>query len=154
MIFDIKMVGLVRKACFMAGGHKTDPPAESVYSSVVTTESVRIMFLVAALNGLGILGADVQNAYINAKTDEKVHTTAGLEFGSNQGRPAIIVRALYGLKSSGARWRDHLASILMEIGFQRSKADLDVWMRQAIKPDGLKYWEYALCYVDDPDYQP
>jgi len=34
---------------------------------VVTRESVRIMFLVAALNGLDILGADVQNAYINAK---------------------------------------------------------------------------------------
>ena len=71
------------------------------------------MFLVAALNDLDILGADVQNAYINAKTKEKVYTTAGPEFGSNQGRPAIIVRALYGLKSSGARWRTtlHLSSV-------------------------------------------
>ncbi len=36
MIFDVKMVGLVRKARFVAGGHMTDPPLESVYSSVVT----------------------------------------------------------------------------------------------------------------------
>lgn len=149
MIFDVKMVGLVRKARFVAGGHKTDPPVESVYSSVVTRESVRIMFLIAALNGLEILGADVQNAYINAKTAEKVYTTAGPEFGSNQGRPVVIVRALYGLKSSGARWRDHLASILKGIGFQNSKADPDVWMRKAINSNGLKYYEYALCYVDD-----
>lgn len=131
MIFDVKMVGLVRKARFVAGGHLTDPPVESVSSSVVTRESVRIMFLVAALNDLQVMGADVQSAYINAKTGERVYTTAGPEFGSNEGRPGIIVRALYGLKSSGARWRDHLATILVQAGFRNSKADPDVWMRKA-----------------------
>jgi hypothetical protein len=45
----------------------------------------------------------VQNAYVNARTSEKVYTTAGPEFGSDEGRPAIIVRALYGLNISGAR---------------------------------------------------
>jgi hypothetical protein len=107
------------------------------------------MFLIAALNDLDILGADVQNAHINAKTEEHVYTIAGPEFGSNEGRPAIIVRALYGLKSSGARWRDHFASILSQIGFTSSKADPDVWMRKASKPCGFLYWEYILCYVDD-----
>jgi len=149
MIFDVKMVGLVRKARFVAGGHLTDPPAESVYSSVVTRDSVRIMFLIAALNDLEILGADVQNAYINAKTSERVYFIAGPEFGSNQGRPCIIVRALYRLKSSGARWRDHMAAILRELGFVSSKPDPDVWMRKGRKPCGFEYWEYALCYVDD-----
>jgi hypothetical protein len=96
MIFDIKMVGLVCKAHFVAGGHLTDPPMESVYSSVVMRESVRIMFLIAAPNDLDILGADVQNAYINTKTNEKVYTTASPEFGSNEGRSAVIVRALMG----------------------------------------------------------
>jgi len=149
MIFDIKMVGLVHKARFVAGGHLTDPPVESVYSSVVTRESVRIVFLIAALNDVDILGADVQNAYINAKTNERVYTTTGPEFGANAGRPAIIVRALYGLKSSGAWCCDHFASILMQMGFKGSKADPDVWMRRAKKPSGDVYWEYVLCYVDD-----
>jgi len=40
----------------------TNPPIESVYSSVVTCESDRIMFMIAALNGFDLLGADVQNA--------------------------------------------------------------------------------------------
>jgi hypothetical protein len=149
MIFEIKMVGLVRKARFVAGGHLTDPPKDSVYSSVVTRESVRIMLLVAALNDLDILGADIQNAYLQAETKEKVWFMAGAEFGSNQGRPCIIVRALYGLKSSGARFRDHLSAIIREQGFVNSKADADVWMRKAVKPDGFEYWEYILCYVDD-----
>jgi hypothetical protein len=82
-------------------------------------------------------------------TKEKVYTTAGPEFGSNAGRPAIIVRALYGLKSSGARWRDHFAAILTQVGFTSSKADPDVWMQKNKRPDGLTYWEYTLCYVDD-----
>jgi hypothetical protein len=149
MIFDVKMVGLVRKARFVAGGHLTDPPVESVYSSVVTRESIRMMFLIAALNILDIMGADVQNAYINASTKEKVYTTAGPEFGSNEGRPAIIVCAFYGLKSSGAHWHDHFTAIFTQIGFKSSKADPDVWMRKAKKPDGFVYWEYILCYVDD-----
>ncbi len=149
MIFEIKMVGLVRKARFVAGGHLTDPPKDSVYSSVVTRESVRIMLLVAALNDLDILGADIQNAYLQAETKEKVWFMAGAEFVSNQGRPCIIVRALYGLKSSGARFRDHLSAIIREQGFVNSKADADVWMRKAVKPNGFEYWEYILCYVDD-----
>ncbi len=69
------------------------------------------MFTIAALNGLELLGADVQNAYINAQTKEKVYTMAGLEFGSNAGRPAIIVRALY---VSIHVYSGHSSSILKE----------------------------------------
>jgi hypothetical protein len=104
----------------------------------------------AALNGLDILAADVQNAYLNAPTKERCYTVAGLEFGPvNAGRPVLIVRALYGLKSSGARWRDHMAATLRDAGFKSCVADPDVWMRPNAKPDGFKYWEYVLCYVDD-----
>ena len=54
--------------------------------------SIRIAFLAAALNDLNILAADVQNAYLNMPTGEKVYTIAGLEFGaSNVGRPIKIV---------------------------------------------------------------
>lgn len=149
MVFDVKM-DLTRKARLVAGGHMTDPPKESTYSSVVSRDSVRIAFTIAALNGLDVLAADVQNAYLNAPTKERVYTTAGLEFGADKvGRPVLIVRALYGLKSSGARWRDHMASSLREIGFESCKADPDVWMRPGVKANGDKYWEYVLCYVDD-----
>ena len=102
----------------MAGSHQTNPPKDSVYSSVVSRDSIRIAFLVAALNDLEVLAADVQNAYLNAPTKEKIYTIAGKEFGSNAGRPAILIRALYGLKSSGARWRDHMAQTLRDAGFK------------------------------------
>jgi len=134
----------------MAGGHQTDPPKESVYSSVVSKDSVRLFFLLAALNDLDILAADVQNAYLNAPTKERCYTTAGLEFGTSKvGKVVLIVRALYGLKSSGARWHDHMAKTLRDAGFESSKADPDVWLRPATKADGFEYYEYVLIYVDD-----
>ena len=95
MIFDIKM-DLMRKARLVAGGHMMDPPKESTYSSVVSRDSIRIAFTLAALNDLDVLSADVQGGYLNAPTKEKVYTIAGLEFGANNvGRPAVIVCALY-----------------------------------------------------------
>ena len=58
MIFEIKM-DLTRKARFVAGGHQTDPPKESTYSSMVTRDSETIAFTIAALNNLEILSAGV-----------------------------------------------------------------------------------------------
>ena len=113
MIFDIKP-DFKRKARFVAGGHMTDPPSSITYASVVSRESVRIAFMLAALNGLDVMAADIGNAYLNAPAREKICVACGPEFGSNQGRPVLIVRALYGLRSSGARWREHMAATLRD----------------------------------------
>jgi hypothetical protein len=80
----------------------------------------------------------------------RIYTIAGLEFSQGkEGWPVMIVWALYGLWSSGARWHDHLAATLREAGFKACKADADVWMRPAVKADGFRYYEYILCYIDD-----
>lgn len=133
----------------MADGHKTEPPVSITYSTVVSRDSVRILLTIAALNGLDVMGADIQNAFLSAPNKEKVWLKAGPEFGAEQGNVFIVVRALYGLKSAGASFRSFLAKWLDEIGFKSSVADPDVWMRAAVKPDGEEYYEYILLYVDD-----
>jgi hypothetical protein len=86
----------------------------------------------------------VGNAYLNATTREKVYMTAGQEFGAElQGQPVLIIQALYGLKSSGAAWRAHLAQTLRSFGFDSSLADPGIWLQPACKPNGFKYYE--LC---------
>jgi hypothetical protein len=128
----------------------TDPPPSITYSSVVSKDSVRIAFLIPALNNIDILATDIGNAYLNATPREKVYTTAGPEFGADcQGKHVLIVRALYGLKLSGAAWRSHLANTLSQLGYTSSLADPDVWFRAAVKEDGFQYYEYVLVYVDD-----
>jgi hypothetical protein len=46
-------------------------------------------------------------------------------------------------------FRAHLADTLDVMGYKPSYADPDVWLRPAVKPDGFKYYEYILCYVDN-----
>ena len=102
MIFDVKMEDFRRKARLVAGGHMTKAPATLTYASVVSRETVRVALMAAALNDVDVWAADVLNAYITAPCREKIWTTLGPEFGEDQGKRALIVRALYGLKSSGA----------------------------------------------------
>ena len=150
MIFDIKVGSLKRKARFVAGGHTTDAPTAMTYASVVSRESVRIGLLIAALNGLSILAADIQNAYLTSPCHEKIYTVLGPEFGPHrQGKKSTIVRALYGLKSAGASFRNHLASCIKHLGYESSKGDPDVWFKPATKVTGEKYYEYLLVYTDD-----
>ena len=82
LIFDVKM-DLTRKARFVAGGHLTDPPTSMTYASVVSRETFRLAFLVAAINDLEILCGDIGNAYLNAYTQEKIYYRAGLEWGES-----------------------------------------------------------------------
>ena len=105
--------------------------------------------MIAALNNLDLQAANIENAYLTAPCREKIWTRAGPEFGMDEGKIFIIVRALYGLKSSGAASRAFLAERLDEMGFTSSLADPDVWFREATKEDGKEYYEYILIYVDD-----
>jgi hypothetical protein len=150
MIFDVKVGSLKRKARYVAGGHMTEPPAAATYASVVSRESVRLGLLIAALNGLSILSADIQNAYLTSPCQEKIYTILGPEFGPNRmGRKSKVVRALYGLKSAGAAFRNHLANCLAHLGYESSRGDPDVWFRPAIKVTGEEYYEYLFVYTDD-----
>jgi hypothetical protein len=129
----------------VAGGHQTDVPKESVFSSVVSRDSIQIVLTIASLNNLEVLAADVQNAYLNAPTKENCYTIAGIDFGpDNEGRPLLIVRALYGLHSSGARWRDHLADTIRTMGSKAYLGDPDAWLRENVKSCGSEYYEYIL----------
>jgi hypothetical protein len=80
VIWDVKM-DFTRKARYVAGGHRTNPPKSLTYSSVVSRESVRIAVTVAALNGMDIKMTNIGNAYLNAPIKEKCYVVAGDEFG-------------------------------------------------------------------------
>ena len=65
------------------------------------------------------------------------------------GRVALIHRALYGGKTAGRDFRNHLRSCMRHLDFKSCPADPDVWMRPAKKSNGSSYYEYVLLYVDD-----
>ena len=149
LIFDLKL-DMTRKARYVAGGHLTDVPTSMTYSSVVSRDTVRIGFLIAALNDLDLLAGDIQNAFLSAPTKEKIFFYAGEEWKSDKDRVVVVVRALYGLKSSALQFRNHLANTLgNHLGFKSSLADPDLWYKAETSPDGFKYYSYIMVYVDD-----
>jgi hypothetical protein len=68
-----------------------------------------VAITLAVLNDLDVKMADIENAYLPAPLTEKVWTMLGPEFGDEAENRALIARALYGLKSAGAYFRNHLA---------------------------------------------
>jgi hypothetical protein len=148
IIFDIKM-DFSRKARFVAGGHTTTAPSSMTYSSVISRDSIRLAFLIAALNDLDIMLCDLENAYLNAPCREKIWFEGGIECGEDYGKVCIVVHSLYGLKSAGAAFRSALAQTLRDLGYESSKADPDVWLRKAVKENGFEYYEMLFVYVDD-----
>ena len=134
----------------MAEGHITEAPVTIMYASRVSRETVRIVLMTAALNDLEVKSGDILNANVQVPVTEKVWTTLGSEFGKDARKTAVIVRALYDLKSAGAASRSHLARCMKSMGYQSCKADTDLWFQSEVRPeDGVKYYSYILGYVGD-----
>jgi hypothetical protein len=76
LIYDVKM-DFTRKTRLVVGSHVTQPLAILTYASVVTRESVRTALLIVALNDMSVLGTDISNVYLMARTMEKVWTVLG-----------------------------------------------------------------------------
>ena len=129
MVYAVKHDGR-RKSRLVAGGHLTDTPIDSVYSSVVSLRGIRILTFLSELNDLEIWATDIGNAYLESFTQEKVYIIAGPEFGELEGHTLIIVKALYGLRSSGLRWHERLSKVLRDAEFEPSKAENDIWIQK------------------------
>jgi hypothetical protein len=150
MVLDVKMEDFKCKARLVAGGHKTNVPATITCASVISHETVHIVLMLAALNDLQVKVGDVLNAYITAPYKEKVWTTLGPKFGQKIGKNALIIRALYGLKSAGAAFHTHLASFMHQMGYILCKANPDLWYKAETRPqNNVWYYAYLLCYIDD-----
>ena len=79
----------------------TTPPTSMTYASVVSYKSVRIAFILDALNDTKILTGDIGNEYHNAYTTKKIFYRDGPEWGPELDCAiCVIIRALYGLKTS------------------------------------------------------
>ena len=61
-----------------------------VHSGVVSIETIRTSFVIAARNGLEVCAADVSTAFLCGKTCEKVYIVAGPEFGEDEGKVMIV----------------------------------------------------------------
>jgi hypothetical protein len=82
---------------------------------------------------------------LHGKTKEKVYVTTGPEFRENlHSKNLIIDKYFYGLKTSAARFHEHLSESLLRIGFKKKKHDPDL-----CKVDKSSQYQYFATYVDN-----
>jgi hypothetical protein len=103
----------------------------------------------ATLKDLEVKAADIQIACLTAPASERTWIGHGPEFGCDRSKVAIIARALQGIKSAGASFRNHLADHMREIGHASCKADADVWLKPETRPDNGFQCFHALWHVDN-----
>ena len=118
LVFDIKM-SFERKARWVLDGYKIPDIVGSTYAGVVSCESVQIVFTYAALNDLDVFAVDIRNAYLQAPSSQKNYVICGPEFGlENEGKVALIHRALYGGKAAGCNFWNHLCLCMHFLNIQ------------------------------------
>eukprot|EP00957_Ditylum_brightwellii_P087865 6691208-Ditylum_brightwellii.AAC.1 len=136
IILDVKM-DFTRKSRWVLDGHKTPDLVGSTYVGAVSRESVRIAFIYTTLNNLDVRDTDIQNAYLQVPSSQKYYIVCGARFSlENIGKQALNRRALYGGKSAGKDFQNHIRDCMIHLGFTSCPADPDVWMRPAIHSDG------------------
>ena len=80
---------------------------------------------------------------------ETIWTVLGQEFGEYSGRKDIVVCALYGLKSAGSAFWNHLSYCMHHLVLLPCPSNLDPWMKPMLRPNyGFDYYTYVLIYVD------
>ena len=67
----------------------------------MSRDSVRLAFLIAALNGLQVLVADVTNGYLYKDVKEEILLEEDLEHGKGYWKICVLPKLVYGIKSSG-----------------------------------------------------
>ena len=139
MIMNVKQ-DLRHKCRLVAGGHLINALDHDIYSTAVKSIRVKLLQVIAHKANLEILCGDIGNSYVNAYTNKKVYAIAGDEFGKAMtGSILIIVRALYGLRTSYERWHAHLANTLRSFNFKPTRYNNHVWIRQHEDSDCYDY---------------
>jgi hypothetical protein len=124
MVFDVKY-DLRHKARLVAGGNWTVNDKEDIYSGVVRMDTVRIGLFLAELYGLSCSANDIGNSFLHGKTKVNVYITAVPEFGASLHRKNLIIhKSLYGLKTSAARFQEHLSESLLRLVLRRQSMTL------------------------------
>ena len=78
---------------------------------------------------LKVIAAGIVYSYIQDLFGELIYTISGQEFVLWKEKTLIIVKALYGLNSSGEIWQEKLSDNLRDMGFWPCYADFDICVR-------------------------
>ena len=144
LCFDNEAVDGRRLIRVVASGDMTPPTTDNAFPKIVSLDGVKTVMFLAELNGLQLCAADIGSAYLTAFTREKLAVIAGPEFGELAGCTLVLVKAVYGCRTSGNRFAENRADDLLDLGFFQCKYDPAIWFL-----DCGNHYECLCTWVDD-----
>ena len=114
---------------WLLDGYKTPDTIGSKHFGVVSRYSFRITFTYVVLNGINVFTEYIKNAYLQDPSSQKYFIICGKEFGlENKSKETLIRRALYGGKSAGRYFRNHLHACIRHMDLGSFLEDSYVYM--------------------------
>ena len=104
---------------------------DETFAPVVRFESVRSLLSLAAEKGLLLHQMDVSAAFLNGELDEEIYMSQpqGFIIPGKENLVCKLQKSLYGLKQSPRCWNTALDGYLQDIGFENSKSDSCIYIR-------------------------
>lgn len=109
-------------------------------------ETVRLLFAIAALNGLSVHHVDVKSAFLNGDLQEEVYVSQpdGFVIKGKEHMVYRLHKAFYGLRQAPRAWNMRLDRVLKDLGFTRCSQEQAVY-----KLHNSKFILIVGVYVDD-----
>lgn len=123
-IFKVKDNG-IHKARLVVRGcsqNKIDMDYENIFSPVVNTTTLRLLFAIAARRNWNIQTLDIKTAFLYAELDEPIYMK--IPDGYNQpGKVCVLQKSLYGLRQAPCQWNKRFTNSLKQLGMTQLKSD-------------------------------
>ena len=117
------------------------------FSLVARMEGVRTLLAYTAYKGFKVYQMNVKSAFLNGILEEEVYIEKPEEFvdENNKDKVCKLHKALYGLKQAPRAWYERLHNYLVQIGFERTDDNSNMYIKSEEGKDIL----IAEIFVDD-----
>lgn len=119
---------------------------EETFAPVAKFTSFRLLFAMAAAEGLPVSQVDIVTAFLNGDIDEEIYMQQphGYEVAGKENYVCRLHKSLYGLKQAARCWNIKMHEAMVELGFMRIEADRCVYVK--LSDDGKTV---VAVHVDD-----
>ncbi|XP_046389411.1 uncharacterized protein LOC124158260 [Ischnura elegans] len=101
-----------------------------IFSPVVDTTSLRLLFAIAAKRNWEIQTLDVKTAFLNGELEEPIYMRVPEGF-DQPGKICLLHKSLYGLRQAPCQWNKKFTTTLKELNMIQLKTDPCIFKSQA-----------------------